>query len=589
MNKLKISTSVPNPKFQDLILLLFFLHVLIVFPIFFPNLRDIGAFDNAVYINSGRLLIDEQKLPLPAWNPLGALLYRLIYIPLKNTTFWIVHCCTIGRFMLFPLLWMGTYLVAKELSSLPNSLITMSLVVISPVIPNLLPNPSDALYTALSAFTLWQVLLFFKDKAIKHLWFSSIFTGLAALTRVDGIRIMLFIIFFMLSFLLSISLKKGLLTITSILTPFGIILGGYSGLYSLYTGRLEFGLVSRSYLAFEQGQGFAYGKSPQEGQIEARQLYGTPEKNQNSILIAISNNPEAFKKRLTKIAKRLPFQIYKLYGKEFGILTLLLAGIGVLHLIRKRCFMLLLILFSWILPLGIYFLTFFRDEYLLFPLCIIFPLASLGIFSIFDNSKKQYWLELFCIIFFLLAIWAWQCHRVIVFTHSCIFFLGLILIRMVMNQCQTGRIMKPTGIILFLLFSFFLRPPYPEARFRKLGVLPEEKAILYIKTHLKEGSRLLSYTPLPAFAAKMKHDPIWFQMRLVSETDLRNAIATNIDAVYVDHTFRSNEPLIWKKVNKMIGKILEVGYSSPDNDIQVLLVKKGKSSSKKYHTDKNSS
>lgn len=148
-----------------LVPLLFLLNIILVFPVFFPNLREIGPWDESIYINSGRLLVEKGLLPEPAWNPLGTLLYAITYIPVQKTAFWLVNSCTIGRFILFGLLWISTYLVAKQLSSFFNSLIMSGLLLSSPVLIYILRNPSDALFAAMSAFALWQALSCYNEKS----------------------------------------------------------------------------------------------------------------------------------------------------------------------------------------------------------------------------------------------------------------------------------------------------------------------------------------------------------------------------------------------------------------------------------------
>ena len=220
-----------KPPSKFLIPLLFILNVVLVFPVFFPNLSDIGLWDESIYINSGRGLVDGGLLQQFAWNPLLSFLYALIYISVKSMAFWLIHSCTIGRFILFGLMWFSAYLVARQLSSLSHPFIMVALLLISPALTYLLPNPSDALFAAMSAFALWQVLSFYNEKKLKHVWLASLFVGLSALSRNDGL--ILFCIFIILVVFLSIPIKRFKTSLVAGVLPFAVLVGGYFVLHGL--------------------------------------------------------------------------------------------------------------------------------------------------------------------------------------------------------------------------------------------------------------------------------------------------------------------------------------------------------------------
>ena len=192
-----------------IVLILFLFHTALISPVFFPPLGDIGVFDEAVYINEGRELLDG-KLPLFAMNPAVAGLYALTYLPVHTSPYWLVHSCSIGRFVLFSLLWLGSFLVATQLARLANPFIIIALVTVSPVLVRLLDNGSNALFAAMSGFALWQFLSFHRTRKLKQLWLCSFFLGVAALSRNEGP--VLFLVFVGLSMALCVPVgrrKKG--------------------------------------------------------------------------------------------------------------------------------------------------------------------------------------------------------------------------------------------------------------------------------------------------------------------------------------------------------------------------------------------
>ncbi|MCX5719082.1 MAG: hypothetical protein NT055_03795, partial [Nitrospirae bacterium] len=86
-------------------------------------------------------MAEKGILPEFASNPLTAFLYALTYLPVRGTEFWLIHSCTIGRFILFSLMWFSAYLVATQLRYLAHPFIMIALLFTSPALTYLLPNP----------------------------------------------------------------------------------------------------------------------------------------------------------------------------------------------------------------------------------------------------------------------------------------------------------------------------------------------------------------------------------------------------------------------------------------------------------------
>jgi hypothetical protein len=569
----------------------FILNIILVFPVFFPNLSDMDMWDESGYINSGRMLFEKGLLPEPAWNPFGAFLYAVTYIPVRTTTYWLIHSCTIGRFLLFGLMWLSAYLVARRLSSLLHPLIMISLLLISPALTTLLRNPSDALFTAMSAFALWQVLSFYHEKKIKHLWLASLFVGLSTLSRNDGLIIFLFLVFISISLNLS-SVKRMCTSTVAVVIPFGIIVSGYVILYGSKTGVYEFGTIRRTYCAFEQGQGIAYEYPIPDGTLEVRRIFGTPEENRYSIISAIKRNPKAFLDRVRQTIKASPKKIYFMYGERLGIIILLLAVMGAVELARKKLYLILLVFLLWPAHLLVYFFTFFRHTYFLFPYFIIFSMTSIGLISIIYNLGKKM-LYFWSSILLVPVIFGILTNRPNIFSAPLLFLIGLWLIRIILNQYRTLEGIKPIGIILALCFAMFLKTGSLYPKFRTLGMAPGEKAALFMKEHLEPGSLVFAEAPGLVWIAKMNFRLLDFRFRDKNEYDLSKEHLFYGKAVYVNNALRYFEPELVKKIEKLIGKGLEVGYASDKKEVQVLLVNekffKRNTCSKQCHTKNQNS
>src|SRR5918992_891177 len=150
-----------NSCMNLIVLLAFALNFVLVFPFFLPDLKEISGFAEAAYINNGKRLIEGVLTPF-GYSPLSSFLYAATYLPVQGSPYWLMYSCTIGRLLLFGLMWVSSYLVAKTQSSLVSPFVMILLLLVSPVLLHLLVHGSHALFAAMSAFALWQVLSFYE-------------------------------------------------------------------------------------------------------------------------------------------------------------------------------------------------------------------------------------------------------------------------------------------------------------------------------------------------------------------------------------------------------------------------------------------
>lgn len=155
-----------------LALLAFGVNLFLVFNALLPSLRDLNFWDEAVYLNTGRLLA-EGELPSFARNPLIGALYGLLYLPFREAPLWMGQGAAIGRFILFALMWWGCYLAAREFSGFAPALAAAGFLLVFPVLPEVLVNPSDALFAAMSGFAFWQTARFYNTGETRNLWGAS--------------------------------------------------------------------------------------------------------------------------------------------------------------------------------------------------------------------------------------------------------------------------------------------------------------------------------------------------------------------------------------------------------------------------------
>lgn len=363
----------------------------------------------------------EGNFPYLAEDPLVAVLYAFNYLIVGGQHFWLLYSCIIGRFVLLALLWLSLFLVAKRIR-LAHPLTALFLALIfSPIFTNLLTNPCHALFVSLSGLTLWQVLAFYTDKKIKHVWLASLLLGLAALVRQDGLLLLPGLV--IISCVLTKTIRRAGAVLIASVVPFALILGSYLLLYRAATGTFHLGSAHRAYYAFEQAEGAVfsdlYGKNNRlahtEGQIQARILYGTEKENKGNILSAISRNPAAFFKRVKQNLLIFPKKIlsdYSIpygykgingYGRGVGIFFFLLVIRGIIEIARKKLYILGSILFLWTAYVGIYLFVNFTG-YLLLPCIVLLIFASVGVTAAVSNIHNKVEYINWCVLAVILII-----------------------------------------------------------------------------------------------------------------------------------------------------------------------------------------
>jgi hypothetical protein len=561
-----------------MVLIVFLLHMALASPVFFPHLNDIGVWDEAAYIKQGRDLISG-KLPLFALNPATAGLYALTYLPVHASPYWLVHSCSIGRFLLFGLLWLGSYLAACELAGLASPFILIALVTLSPVFVQLLNNGSNALFAAMSGFALWQFLSFHRTRNVKHLWLCSLFLGIAALSRNEGP--VLFIVFLGLSLALCIPaglVRKGLM---ACLIPFTVLVGGYILLYGLCTGNFKPGITERSYYTFEQGHGMAFAESYGtkqfyvEGQLDARRIFGTPEENHFSVLTAIRRNPKAYLQRILPLARHAMKDVFADYAWYFGLVCFAFAARGIIDLVKRKSFMLLAILLLWAAYCVLYVLLCFQPAHLLIPFLSLFSLASIGISAFSGNLSSKRERYLWSAGLLVLAIAA--AARGIVpngpLTAILILFLGLWLIWLLTDRLRGGQTMRIIACLMLLSLGLIFRYGIPQAKARSLGSSADEQAVAYLSTHFEREARIAAWGPGNVWNARMNHVEMARDLRsLKSAQDVLEWMTRErVEAIYVDDYLRKFEPEAWETLQKQIGNGLSVAFDSGEGAVQILV------------------
>lgn len=318
--------------------IVFALNVFLVSSSFFPNLHEINAWDEAGYVNSGRVLLEGQW-PSFSSSPLVALLYALTSFAYLESPFWLVHSTTLGRIILFGLVWFSSYAVARRLGGTARPLFMVGLLFVGALMVSLLSFPSDPLYVAFAALSLASAMAYISSGRWKHLGLASVFIGLAALSRNDGLVLGLALILATPFLVRPPESRRKAIAIAA--APFALLVGGYVLFFGIKTGDFSLGTLERTYDNFEAGHqvitaGEGLVNPVIEAKLAAREAFGTPEENGHSIFRAIARNPGVYLQRLRAIVPLLPAQMLSAYGVRLAAPLFLFAARGVWELFRQR-------------------------------------------------------------------------------------------------------------------------------------------------------------------------------------------------------------------------------------------------------------
>jgi hypothetical protein len=557
-------------------LILFALNLFLVFNVLTPSFRDLNGWDESVYINTGKTLF-EGTLPVFARNPLVGFLYAVTYIPYQTSPFWLVESATLGRIFLFFLIWLSAFLAGSKVSKHASPPIIAAFVLIFPVLTDILGNPSDSLFAAMSGFAFWQVLSFHETQNIRHIWWASFFIGLAALSRNDGL--VSYGILAVLVIWLVIRFKSAWQWMPALVIPFALMVGGYQLFYGMQTGDYSLGTTERSYVAFQQGQQLVYEKDPECrfkrlrcAVFQAEKLYGSGEENNYSVLRAIANNPGAYSIRLLAHFRKLPKLFFYTYGQRTTFLLLFLALRGLVELIRKREYSLLALLFAWPAYLGVYFLTFFREGYLRTPFFIFFIFGAIGVQALAENltNLKEY--RIWVIILTAATILAWFVGIQALYFTTVLLLAAVLVISLFKLTGQTTH-----GLLILFLVGIMLRPAFDPPISKIINEEPEVQGILALVQNLPPGSQVASGAPGAIWMARM--EPIDVADLEYGDVTTPEALyeqlkMDGVDAIYVDSYFSNTNREIWRLMIPGIGRYYENIYLSPGGgDIQVFLLK----------------
>jgi hypothetical protein len=556
-------------------LIVYLIAVMIFFSMFLVNMGDINVWDETYYVNSGRLLWQGNLVPL-ALSPLASMLYGLTYLPFFSSPFWLLLSDGLGRFLIFSLLFWGTWSVGKALEEVPP-LVPVIFLLLSPVVVANYNFPSDLLLAGFSALAFGQVLMYHRQKNIRQVWLASLFLGLAGLARAEGLVLFIVALVFIVLFSLPKPDWKKLLP--AVMVPFVVLIGGYLLVYGLAMGEFETGLADRTYDNFEAGHEIIYTDSDAygttvEAAAAAREVFGTREENNTSVIRAIRRNPAVYFQRLKGLLRSLPAALNRAYDIRLGVVWFLLAVRGMIALARRKDIKVLFLHLAWLLPLApVMMNTIMRDGYLRMPFIVFFSLASIGLIALLNNIRTRIEPAVWAVLLIGIAAASWFSGTTAVYYGTVLFLASLMVVYLLNNVWQPlGQASLTLSLILLMVFGLIIHGDMPGLKRYTLGESPAEQSVLFLHDQYPENTAVLSASPLPVFMAR--HDLYNLNSTDIpafsdAEDFLVWVRAQDISLIYVDSLM---PPVIYQFAMDLLNAGLVRVYESGSGDYQILSV-----------------
>jgi len=476
----EVKDNVGRIKFWGLFIIIFF----IFFEILFPSFTDLTAWDELVYLNTSKQLVDDLSLWPYGRGPLISLFYSPIYLISKiNTNInWLVLLSTFGRIFHFFVFYIGTSIIMNQIFKACNLNIVLlfpSLILLVPFFPvTNLVNPSYSLFTSTAIIAFYWILRVtiysnVKESLKKNIAIFSFHLGLAGLARPDTTIIFPFIGFFLIFLLLKkkILFKKILKLSVYYICPFLFLVYGYIFFVSLTTGIHNSGSMKKMYLTFKSSEylmidtkNLTHAQWFPLAHERAEKIYGSDESNDWNIFKAISKNPSAFIKREIETLKHAKYAFAEAFTaqnlhKSYILLSIFLMGL--LYLLIKN-FYIGAASILWLSHLSLYFLTIVYGSYLLLDFFIFYIIFILGIIFLL-NLLNIYIVKILLIIVNIILIYFYQTYFLLFSLFFIIFFNKIygdffIFSFNTFFKKMTFNLTIPAWIF-FLLFSVYLYSP----------------------------------------------------------------------------------------------------------------------------------
>jgi hypothetical protein len=535
-----------------LLAMLLVISVVLVSSDLLPSYYEINAYDEAKYIESGLrfLLGDIREL---ARGPLVAIFFAPLVAMMRNNPNWFMLVDGIGRVILYIFIWTSSIFVAKKLTEYVHPLIIAGILFVSTYPFVILWNPSDAIFTSMSALAFGQVLSFYHSRRVRDVIYASVFVGLSCASRPDGVFLLPFFVFAV--FWVAGMRKNVLRLLSAALLPAGVIVGSFIIARGITTGNYSPEIGSKGYNTLYWSQRvFSNSDMAEE---EAAELYGSRDQNEGSVFRAISNNLPAFIDRILENLWIVPDRLLSAYGKKLGPLLFILCGIGFYSLGNQREYKILGLFLIWPLYQVLYLGFYIREGFVL--LSHFVPLTLGGIGLSYLTSVRNGSLEKVILLcgFIGLAVYSLVDSKLAFLAVAFVGFTFISLSWVSQRIIKFPALAGMTGLFLALCGGLVLRESYDFPSAWEFGITSEEKAIQFLQERFERGDVLATSLPLPAVAAKMNYIDI---STLPANPEASEELSSwveyhDVDALLITPSFMKEFPQQWDLVSMNEGEL----------------------------------
>jgi hypothetical protein len=470
----------------------------------------------------------------------------------------------IGNYILFGLLWLSFYALARQLDKYISKYVIIGLLFGLTVYFPILENQSDALFIPLSVLALLFLIRFLETDKLKNLWLASLFVGLGVLCRFEAILLVITLTGFALGY--GLKKYKVVKLLLAAWVPVAAVLAIFFSINLITFGGLNIGADYKSYDSFQMNQAFLPGSANAEAYARGEEIFGTMEENQGSIFRAMLRNPLATGERVLANILTLPDLYFGFFGKLQGPLIIIFSLIGLFYLIREQATKIWLALLIW--PVHAFVALIFLTRHIIPQMSYVFIiLAAIGLTHVLKKSTSNViWKILLGLSVLIIGL--------SILTHKYAFLsVGILLIvaalATLLDHAGEGvnvRLM-PAMILLIGLLSFSGLFSFPSFKF---GENQDELGAQQIMAALPENSNVL--TPYHTVAIAGKTNSFLLPSTIGTPEQLLSFLEEgNFQGVYIDAKVRYPSDVVIETVAQYPEEF-DLYYQSEDGNIRLYLV-----------------
>lgn len=544
----------------------FAVNLILVSPDLTAIVPEISPYDEAQYIDSGRLLARGQLRGLD-WSPLSAVLYAPIHLLVQESANWLAWLTTLGRIVLFGLLWSSFYSLGRSFSDHFPPLVFAGVLFVGTTFAEIVRNPSDALFASMSALALWQLMEYRSEYRESSIWLGSLFIGLAALSRNDG----LFLIPLFIALILVIGRGAGsvLTHLMAAVIPAAALVGAYVLLLSFDTGSFTLGTGYRAYTTYTWSLENNLGLNSSQ----IAELVGPGDGTEPSIVRAVLGDPALFLQQVRHNLRGLPDAFLAAYGKRIGPPIFYLAILGGFVMARKGSWTQIAMLAIWTIPAFMYLGFYLRPGFILLYHYVLLILVAVAATWLVTDEQRAEARLLYVSPLIVLAIYGLFDAKPAFLVAGLIASLGFLVGWYFSYLYGTRLASAAVAFVILLTAGVVLRDGYSFPNYPRFGESSMERAISFLEENLPRGSRVYARVPLEWVAARMNPvDRGDIRAELESEVPLCEIIASHeIAAFYVPPNLIREESDLWRMLQGAEGTCVGTPVVFDPGSIQVIL------------------